>query len=249
MTQRNVVLYPAIDVRGGTVVRLRHGDFTKQTVYGSDPVAVARRFADDGAPWIHVVDLDAARTGEQTQYGIIASIVSAVEGRAQIQVGGGIRTENIARALADCGVACVVMGTSAVKNPELVHRIAACQPVALGIDSRDGMVATDGWLSSSTTQVVDVLQRFEGSGIAAAILTDIARDGVLSGPDYVGLSDALSKTSIPIIASGGVSSIDDIRLLAALGSVDKSLLGIIVGTALYENRFTMRDALTALRVS
>ena len=239
-------LFPAIDLRGGRAVRLLQGDYERETVYGDDPAAVADGFVRAGARWIHVVDLDAARTGEPTNRAAIGAIVRAVAGRAQVQTGGGVRTEQAAGALADLGVARVVVGSAAMEDPAFVARLAARQPTALGLDGRNGAVAVHGWLRDSGQSVLDVLPRFEDAGVAAVIITEINVDGSLDGPDLAGLSAALDRTAMPIIASGGVGTSDDLRALAALGRDGRRLAGAITGKALYEGRFTIEQALEAL---
>jgi phosphoribosylformimino-5-aminoimidazole carboxamide ribotide isomerase len=240
-------LYPAIDVRGGRCVRLHQGDYGQETVYGDDPVAVATSFADAGARWIHVVDLDAARTGEPVNRAVVGALAAAVAPRGvQVQSGGGVRSEEAAAALAEVGVARVVIGTAAMEDPALVARIAARQPAAVGLDGRSGEVAVRGWLQDSGASVLDVLVRFEDAGVAAVVVTEISRDGTLAGPDLEGLAAAMARTSVPIIASGGVGTVEDLRRLAALEVGGRRLAGIITGKALYERRFTVADALAVL---
>lgn len=240
------LLYPAIDLRGGRVVRLHLGDYAQETVYGDDPVEVASRFADEGAVWIHVVDLDAARSGDPTNRSVIGRIAQGVAGRAQVQTGGGVRTEAAAAALADLGVARVIIGTAAMEDPPLVARIAARQPTAVGLDGRSGEVAVRGWLEGTGATVLDVLPRFEDAGVAAVIITEITRDGTLAGPDVAGLAQALARTTIPVIASGGVGSLSDVRELAELERNGRRLHGIITGKALYEGRFSVTEAIACM---
>lgn len=235
------VLYPSIDLRGGHVVRLRRGDYADETIYGDDAVAVAMAFAEQGAAWIHVVDLDAALTGRPRNRHMIAAIVAAIAGRAQVQTGGGVRAVEDAEALAAAGVARVVMGSAAVQRPELVDEVAAVVSVAVGLDQRGGELAVHGWTEGSGVTLADALHRFPAA--AAFIVTDIERDGTLAGPDVKGLATVVSSTDVPVIASGGVGSLDD---LAALAAID-GLHGIITGRALYEGRFTVADAVEALR--
>ena len=237
------LLYPAIDLRAGRVVRLRQGDFARETVYGDDAAAVARRFVEEGATWIHVVDLDAARTGEGLNRRVIAAIVSAVDGGADVQAGGGVRTIDDARSLADSGVARVVMGSAAVAEPELVTAVAPIVPVAVGLDHRAGTLAVHGWEQVTTMTVHHALARFPDA--SAFVITDIERDGLLGGPDLDGLRAAVAAVDVPVIASGGVGDLDDLRALAAIDG----LHGIITGRALYEDHFTVADALAALAVT
>jgi phosphoribosylformimino-5-aminoimidazole carboxamide ribotide isomerase len=232
-------LYPAIDLRGGRVVRLHQGDYAQETVYADDPVAVASLFCEQGASWIHVVDLDAARTGEvpPIHRALVKSIVAAVAGRAEVQVGGGVRSVDAAGSLADAGVARVVMGSTAVRWPGIVDAVAAIVPVAVGLDHRSGVLAVDGWTASSDVPLVDALNRFPVA--SAFVITDIERDGSLAGPDVTGLAAVVATTETPVIASGGVGTLDDVRALAAI----EGLHGVIVGRALYEGRFTLAEAL------
>jgi phosphoribosylformimino-5-aminoimidazole carboxamide ribotide isomerase len=239
-------LYPAIDLRAGKVVRLHLGDYDEETIYGDDPAAVATQFADAGARWIHVVDLDAARTGEPTNRAVVGAIAAAVAGRAQVQAGGGVRSEAAAAALADLGVARVIIGTAAMEDATLVARIAARQPAAVGLDGRSGEVAVRGWMKGVGATVLDVLPRFEDAGVAAVIITEITRDGTLAGPDLVGLLAALERTTIPVIASGGVGTLADVEALAVMRANGRELGGVITGKALYENRFTVAEALKVL---
>ncbi len=236
-------LFPAIDLRGGRVVRLRQGDYTDETVYGDDPVAVATSFADQGATWIHIVDLDAARSGDAINRPVIADIARRLAGTARIQTGGGVRTIDDAVELADSGVARVVMGSAAMSSPELVARVSQVVPVAVGLDHRAGEIAVHGWTEGSGRRLVDVIEWFPTA--AAFVVTDIARDGMLGGPDVEGMRDLAGRTSIPLVASGGVSSLDDVRALTTI----PDLHGVITGKALYEGRFTVAEAVRVLETS
>jgi phosphoribosylformimino-5-aminoimidazole carboxamide ribotide isomerase len=238
-------LYPSIDLRDGRCVRLTQGDFDRETVYGEDPVGQARVFADAGTPWIHVVDLDAARTGEPVNRPIVAAIAGSVG--TPVQVGGGVRDEDAALALLDAGVARVVIGTAALEQPDLVDRLAGRWPgrVALGLDVRGREVAVRGWVEGSGRQLLDVVHAFEESGVAAIIVTQIEVDGVGAGPDLVTYGELLAETEMDVIASGGVGSLDDLRELAALDVDGRELAGVIVGRALYDGSFTIDDALAA----
>lgn len=233
-------LYPAIDLRGGRVVRLTKGDYDAEIVYGDDPVEVALSFADAGAPWVHVVDLDAARSGDPVNRSVVAAIAAALRGRALLQNGGGVRTLADARALADAGVDRVVMGSAAVQSPELVVQASEIVAVAVGLDHRDGDLAVHGWTEASGVRLDDALDLFPTA--AAFVITDISRDGMLTGPDVVGLARAVAATNVQVIASGGVSSVEDLVALAAI----PGLGGIITGKAIYEGRFTVAEALAAL---
>jgi len=233
-------LYPAIDLRGGRVVRLTKGDYDAETVYGDDPVAVAAAFATAGSPWVHVVDLDAARSGDPVNRPVVAEIADALRGRANLQAGGGVRTAADAEALAAAGVSRVVMGSAAVRQPELVAEVAGILPVAVGLDHRDGELAIHGWTEGSGVRLDAALGMFPAA--AAFVITDISRDGMLVGPDLVGLSAAVAATDVPVVASGGVATLDDVRALAAIAGLG----GVITGKALYEGRFTVADALDVL---
>jgi phosphoribosylformimino-5-aminoimidazole carboxamide ribotide isomerase len=233
-------LYPAIDLRDGKVVRLLQGDYDQQTTYGDDPVAVALAFAEAGARWIHVVDLDAARSGSPVNRPVVAAIAAALAGRASVQTGGGVRTVGDAQLLADAGVARVVMGSAAVADPSLVEAASKVVPVAVGLDHRNGEVAVHGWTEGSGVQLSDALGWFPTA--AAFVITDIARDGMLTGPDVLGLTEAARATSIPVIASGGVSSLADVAALREVPGV----AGVITGKAIYEGRFTVAEALQEL---
>lgn len=235
-----MILYPAIDLLDGEVVRLRQGEYGDSTVYGSDPVEVARGFVDAGATWVHMVDLDAARSGRAHNRGLIGAVAAALAGRASVQVGGGVRTVDDARELRDAGVARVVMGSAAVNDPPLVERVAAVVPVAVGLDHRAGNIATHGWTESSGRMVLDVLADYPSA--SAFVITDISRDGMLVGPDVEGLVAAAAATGVPVIASGGVGTLAHLRELAAF----PQLGGVIVGKAIYENRFTVAEAVGVL---
>jgi phosphoribosylformimino-5-aminoimidazole carboxamide ribotide isomerase len=239
-------LYPSIDLRAGRVVRLYQGDFDAETVYGDDPLAVARGFADAGATWIHVVDLDASRTGEQVNLRVIEAICAAVD--CSVQTGGGVRSAAAATHLLDAGIARVVIGTAAVEQPELVDELCLAYPgaIAIGLDARGRDVAVRGWTEGGGGDLPALVARFADSGAAAAIVTQIAVDGTLAGPDLETYEAALAAGPLPVIASGGVGTLDDLRRLAALRVGDRALAGAIVGRAIYEGRFTVRDALEAV---
>jgi phosphoribosylformimino-5-aminoimidazole carboxamide ribotide isomerase len=254
-----VDLYPAIDLRGGRCVRLVEGDFGREIVYGDDPVAVARAFQAAGARWIHVVDLDAARTGEPTNRAVVARIAAAVAGGGSdgggpgvwVQTGGGVRSVDDAAELFAAGVTRVVVGTAAVERPELVAEIAARWPdgVAVGLDHRDGELRVRGWTEGGGRRVEEVVPEVMETGATAVIVTDISRDGRLTGPDVAGLSSLLQRTGAPIIASGGVRDLADVRALAGVqapGPEGGRLAGVIAGTAIYEGRLDVAATLAAL---
>ena len=238
-----IELYPAIDLRGGRVVRLSQGDYAAETVYGDDPVAVAVGFAEAGATWVHVVDLDAARSGDPVNRPVVADIAAALAGRARLQTGGGVRAVADAEALAGAGVARVVMGSAAVRDPGLVAVASSVLPVAVGLDHRSGELAVHGWTEGSGVALTAALDMFPTA--AAFVITDIARDGMLVGPDIEGLAAAAQATDVPVIASGGVASLADLARLADV----PGLAGVITGKALYEGRFTVAGALAALERS
>lgn len=238
-----VDLYPAIDIRAGRVVRLVQGDYGRETVYGDDPVDVAYGFAESGARWIHIVDLDAARSGDPINRQVISRVAAAVSGTAHVQTGGGVRTVDDARALADLGIGRVVMGSAALADPPVVEQVAAFTEVAVGLDHRGGRIAVHGWTEDSGTDLSTALGLFPTA--AAFIITDISRDGMLQGPDVDGLTAATSRTTTPIIASGGVSTLVDIEMLAGIPGI----AGIITGKAIYEGRFTVREAIERLHAA
>jgi phosphoribosylformimino-5-aminoimidazole carboxamide ribotide isomerase len=245
-----VDLYPAIDLRAGRCVRLVEGDFDLETTYGDDPAAVAAAFVAAGARWIHVVDLDAARTGNPLNRPALAAIVE-VAGRAavRVQAGGGVRTLDDAAALLEAGVTRVVVGTAAIEDPGLVGRIAGRWPgrVAVGLDHRSGELRTRGWTEATGRRLMDLVPEVMAAGAAAVIVTDISRDGRLVGPDQEGLSELLTATGAPILASGGVRDLDDVRSLAAIGAdTGRSLIGVIAGKAIYEGRLDVAAAVTTL---
>jgi phosphoribosylformimino-5-aminoimidazole carboxamide ribotide isomerase len=235
-------LYPAIDLRRGRCVRLYQGDFDQETVYADDPVAVARSFAAAGARWVHVVDLDASRRDGSNRH-----LVEQVARKAglQVQSGGGVRDGS----LLDAGVARVVLGSVAVDEPSLARELAAAYPgrVAIGLDHRDGEVRTRGWEEGSGQSLLELVAGFEDTGVAALVVTDISRDGVLAGPDVDGYAGLLAATALPVIASGGVGTLDHLHELAALEVDGRRLAGVIVGKALYEGAFTVEQALSVVQ--
>ncbi len=237
-----MILYPAIDIRGGCVVRLRQGDYADETIYGPDPVVVATAFADAGASWVHVVDLDAARSGDPVNRQVIAAIAHVLRGRAQLQVGGGVRSTRDVDQLATAGVSRVVMGSAAVGNPALVAQASNVLPIAVGLDHRGGEISVNGWTKASGISLTDALGMFDTASVF--VITDISRDGMLQGPDIDGLRAAADATAIPVIASGGVGSLEH---LVQLTDVPK-LQGVIAGKAIYENRFSVQEAIQVLEV-
>ena len=233
-------LFPAIDLRAGRCVRLWQGDFEKETVYGTDPVAVAERFCAAGARWLHVVDLDAAR-GEGSNLDTVLAISRAVP--ARVQTGGGIRDD----ALLVAGVDRVVLGSLAVANRGYAAELIAAYPgrVAVGLDHSDGEVRVRGWEERGDVKLLDAVRWPEFTAAAAFIITDISRDGTLAGPDLENLAAALEATPVEVIASGGIGSVADIEALSSLEAGGRRLAGVVVGKALYEGRFTVEEAMAA----
>ncbi|HVA09202.1 MAG TPA: 1-(5-phosphoribosyl)-5-[(5-phosphoribosylamino)methylideneamino] imidazole-4-carboxamide isomerase [Acidimicrobiales bacterium] len=240
-------LYPAIDLRGGAAVRLTQGDFDRETNYG-DPVALAESYIAGGAPWIHVVDLEAARTGEPWERPALEAIVAL---GTPVQTGGGLRTEEAVAAVLHVGVARAVLGTAAIQDPALAARFARKWPnqIAVGLDYKtrpDGMLEAlgHGWAAGSGRSVTELLEDWAGEPLAAVVSTSVDRDGMLDGPDLDGLNRVRAATDLPVIASGGVSSLADLQVLAEL-----DLAGVIVGKALVERRFSVEEAVAACAAS
>jgi phosphoribosylformimino-5-aminoimidazole carboxamide ribotide isomerase len=242
---RSMDLFPAIDLRGGRCVRLTQGDFSRETVYGDDPVAQARAFADAGAPWIHVVDLDAARTGEPVNRPVIAAIAAAVT--TPVQTGGGVRDDASVDELLGAGVARVVVGTAALDDPAWARAVAARYPgrVALGLDARGQEVAVRGWAEGSGRALLDVAREMDDAGFVAYVVTQIEVDGVGSGPDLATYEELLREVETEVVASGGVGAPEHLRDLAALEVGNRILAGAIVGKALYDGMLSIDDALAA----
>jgi phosphoribosylformimino-5-aminoimidazole carboxamide ribotide isomerase len=236
---------PAIDLRGGRVVRLQEGDFDRERIYSDDPSAVAADFARAGAAWIHVVDLDGARDGERRQTAVMAAIRSSLPQGVRLQVGGGIRSaEALAEALAD-GADRVVLGTSALEDPDLVGRAIerhGADRIAVALDVRDGTAVGHGWVAGgSQAAVVDVLSELDERGVRLLVVTAIDRDGMLGGPDLGLLESVIGGTFAEVIASGGIATIDDLRATKAVGC-----RGAIVGRAIYDGRIDLEEALAAV---
>jgi phosphoribosylformimino-5-aminoimidazole carboxamide ribotide isomerase len=254
-----VQLLPAIDLLGGRCVRLRQGAYDEQTIYSDDPVAVAHRFVEEGARWIHIVDLDAAKSGQPVNRRLITAVAEAVRpAGVSVEASGGVRSVDTAQVLWGAGVARVVVGTVAVENPSLVDEFVAAGArdggaVAVGLDHRAGEVAVRGWTEASGVALTDVLPRVVQSGVEAVIVTDIRRDGMLGGPDIEVMESVLRTVGGPaavgVIASGGVASAADIERLAALSVEGRRLAGVIVGRALYEGRLTVKEGLAACAAS
>lgn len=238
-------IYPAIDMRGGKCVRLLQGDYGKETVYGDSPFAMAQQFAQAGAAWIHMVDLDGAKDGKRVNDTFV--IEAAQKLAAKVQIGGGIRTEADIAHYLERGVERVIIGSIAVSNPdfaiEMIRKYG--RHVAVGIDAKNGYVATHGWLNTSEMKAVELGKRFADAGAETFIFTDIATDGMLSGPNVDAVVQMAIETGKSVIASGGVSSLADLTVLKAESA--KGVSGAIVGKAIYEGRFTVREALEEVK--
>jgi phosphoribosylformimino-5-aminoimidazole carboxamide ribotide isomerase len=241
-----VDLLPAIDIRNGRVVRLSQGERARQTVYGDDPVAVAERFAEQGARWIHVVDLDRA-FGSGDNLSSVRRIAQRMASKLRLELGGGLRSMDQIREGLDLGFARAVIGTAAASEAAFVPEALAAfgaERLAVGIDARDGMVAVRGWTQTSTTRADELARRVVHAGVRTVIYTDIARDGMLSGPDLAGAMSLRAAVAAGVIVSGGVASADDIRAVCQAG-----LEGVIVGRALYEGKLTLPEAIQAASCS
>ncbi len=238
-----MILYPAIDLKDGNAVRLLRGEMDKATVFNEDPAAQARAFVEAGCEWLHLVDLNGAFAGEPVNAAPVEAILKACDVPAQL--GGGIRDMATIETWIEKGLARVILGTVAVENPDLVREAAKAFPgkVAVGIDARNGMVATKGWAEETDVQVTDLAHSFEDAGVAAIIYTDINRDGVMQGPNIEATAALAQAVSIPVIASGGVSSLDD---LIALRDCGVELNGAISGRALYDGAIDLKEAIRAL---
>lgn len=238
-----MILYPAIDLKDGNCVRLVRGEMDAATVFNDDPAAQATAFQDAGCQWIHLVDLNGAFAGEPVNGTAVEAILSAVSVPAQL--GGGIRDMGTIEAWLDKGLSRVILGTVAVRDPDLVKSAAKAFPgkVAVGIDARGGMVAVEGWAETTDVSALDLARKFEDAGVTAIIYTDIDRDGAMQGPNVDATAALANAVSIPVIASGGVSSMDDLRALKACGA---PLNGVISGRALYDGRIDVAGAVALL---
>ena len=233
-------IWPAIDLRNGKCVRLQQGDYSRETVFGDDPVAMAQRWISEGAKQLHLVDLDGAREGHWANRTAVEAVVSSVA--VPCQLGGGIRDQETIAQLFEIGVSRVVIGTKAIKDPDWFREMCRKYPeqIVLGIDARDGCVATDGWLETSTMTAIDLAQQFTEEPVAAIVYTDIAKDGMLAGPNLSAMGQMKQASRFPVVASGGVTTSDDVRQLAGL-----QLDGCIIGRTLYEGQLQLSEALTA----
>jgi phosphoribosylformimino-5-aminoimidazole carboxamide ribotide isomerase len=236
-----VILFPAIDLKGGSCVRLKRGEMASATVFNEDPGGQARLFADAGFSWLHCVDLDGAFEGCSVNIDAIRAIRAAVN--LPIQLGGGIRDRAGIESWLNAGIARVILGTAALRNPALVREAANAYPgqIAVGVDARDGKVAVEGWAETSELDAISLAKRFEDAGVAAIVFTDIFRDGMLRGPNIAATVELAGAVRIPVIASGGVSGIADIKEL--IGVRAPNILGIIIGRALYEGNIDAREAI------
>jgi phosphoribosylformimino-5-aminoimidazole carboxamide ribotide isomerase len=240
-----LTLYPAIDLKDGACVRLRRGEMAEATVYSADPAAQARAWQDAGCRWLHVVDLNGAFAGESRNAAAVAAILAAAS--VPVQLGGGLRDMAAVTRWLEAGVSRVILGSAAVKNPELVRSACRAYPgrVAVGIDARDGLVATEGWAQTSSMTALELGLRFEDAGVAAIIFTDIGRDGMLGGLAVAQTMALAQRLTTPVIASGGVGSLADLAELKA-ADPDGRLDGVIVGRALYDGRVDAAAALAML---
>ena len=236
-------LLPARDLKEGRCVRLKRGDMAQSTIFNDSPAEQAELFEKQGAEWIHVVDLDGAFAGKPVNVSAVEKILKTA--KVKIELGGGIRTPDTIRLWLEKGVSRVILGTAALRDPELVK--TACREfpdrIAVGIDAKDGFVAVEGWAETSSVRDVELARRFELAGVSAIIYTNVARDGVLQGPDLDATANLARAVSIPVIVSGGVSSLDDIRACGKAGIFD----GVIAGRAIYEGRFTVSEAISVLK--
>lgn len=236
-----MIVFPAIDLKAGQVVRLAEGDMTRATVYGENPAAQADAFAKAGASHLHVVDLDGAFAGESINGGAVAAILARFPGK--VQLGGGIRNRAAVERWIDMGVSRVVIGTAALEDPDFVREAAAAHPgqIVVAVDARDGFVATKGWAEVSTVSIAELGHRFEDAGVAALLFTDVGRDGLLKGCNVEATVTLAAEVSIPVIASGGVADISDIHALVGKPGIE----GVITGRALYDGRLDLAEALKA----
>ncbi|MBA3276611.1 MAG: 1-(5-phosphoribosyl)-5-[(5-phosphoribosylamino)methylideneamino]imidazole-4-carboxamide isomerase [Chloroflexia bacterium] len=237
-----MIVYPAIDIRNGKAVRLVEGDFDRETIFDADPVDAALRWQEQGAEWIHIVDLDGARDGVRANEATIRRIRSAVP--VKLQLGGGLRDMDALSAAHEMGIERLVIGSAAVSNPELIPAAVAAfgGAIAVGLDARDGRVATRGWTEQTSIDVMEIAQRVADEEVEHIVYTDIGRDGRLEGPNLAALEDLVARNLTGIIASGGIGSLDDIANVARTGAS-----GVIIGAALYHRSFTLTEALKAAR--
>ena len=241
-----IQVYPAIDMKGGKCVRLYQGDYEQETIYGDPPFDMAKNFVDEGATWIHLVDLDGAKDGEKIHAKEVIRI--AKELPVNVQICGGIRSSEDVSYYLDHGVNRVIIGSLAISKPELVAELIkeyGGDRIVIGLDAKDGMVATHGWLETSSQSAIEVGQYFASKGAKHVIFTDIATDGTLQGPNLKANKELAEATGLSIIVSGGISSLEDIEAVAELSTIS-SVSGVITGKALYNNRFTLKEALQTI---
>ncbi|MED4402820.1 1-(5-phosphoribosyl)-5-[(5-phosphoribosylamino)methylideneamino]imidazole-4-carboxamide isomerase [Metabacillus fastidiosus] len=239
------IIYPAIDMRGGKCVRLLQGDYNKETVYGDSPFDMAKQFSDAGASWIHMVDLDGAKEAKLVNHQYVLDVAKKLP--SKVQIGGGIRTEEAVDFYLENGVDRVILGSAAISNPDFVKKMLSKygEKIAIGIDAKDGYVSTEGWLNTSNVKATDLGKELAAAGAEVFIFTDIATDGMLSGPNVNAVVEMAEATGKEVIASGGVSSLQDLKTLAEYR--EKGVQGAIVGKAIYTNQFTVQEALKEVK--
>ncbi len=235
-------IWPAIDLRGGRCVRLQQGDYGRETVFGDDPAEMARQWVAQGAQYLHLVDLDGARDGGQANRQAVEAILQAVD--IPCELGGGVRDQGTIEGWLEAGLSRLAIGTKALREPTWFSQMCRRFPerLALGIDARNGRVATDGWLETSDVLATELAARYEDEPLAAIIYTDIAKDGMMAGPNLTAMAEMREATRLPVIASGGVTTADDVRALGQIG-----VAGCIIGRTLYEGKLTIADAIAAAK--
>ena len=236
-------IWPAIDLRGGKCVRLQQGDYNRETVFGDDPAAMARRWLDEGAEYLHLVDLDGARDGTSANREAVAAILAAID--IPCELGGGVRDEATIKSWLDAGLQRLVIGTKVLKEPDWFREMCRRYPnqLVLGIDAAGGRVATDGWLDVSDVSATELARQYADEPLAAIVYTDIAKDGMMAGPNLPAMQEMKEAVGVPVIASGGVTHVEDVRQLARV-----DVAGCIIGRALYEGTLTIADAISAARI-
>lgn len=236
-------IWPAIDLRGGKCVRLRQGDYNRETVFGDDPAAMARRWVDEGAEYLHLVDLDGARDGTSANRDAVASILKVID--IPCELGGGVRDEETIKSWLDAGLQRLVIGTKALKEPDWFRQMCQRYPgkLVLGIDASNGRVATDGWLDVSEVSATEMAAQYANEPLAAIVYTDIAKDGMMAGTNLPAMQEMKEAVDVPVIASGGVTNVEDVRQLSRV-----EMAGCIIGRALYEGTLTIADAVSAAKI-
>ncbi len=236
-------IWPAIDLRGGKCVRLQQGDYKRETVFGDDPAAMARRWVEQGAEYLHLVDLDGARDGTSANRTAVAAILASID--IPCELGGGVRDEATIKSWLEAGIHRLVIGTKALKEPDWFREMCRRYPqkLVLGIDARDGRVATDGWLDVSDVSATEMAKQYADEPLAAIVYTDIAKDGMMAGTNLPAMLEMKEAVDIPVIASGGVTNVEDVRQLARM-----DMAGCIIGRALYERTLTIADAVSAAKI-